>query len=64
MRIASNEDADLLVSVEALNSDRVHVIDETSRRPPRHDPWCDSRSDVAITLRSISHLQLLGLREV
>jgi hypothetical protein len=62
-RIASNEGADLLASGEAPNPDRVHVIDETSRRPANRDPWRDSRSGVAITLRSISHPRLLGLRD-
>ncbi|KAF3050872.1 hypothetical protein E8E11_010376 [Didymella keratinophila] len=62
-RTALTLNARLLASGEAPNPDRISVVDETSRRPPNGDLWRDSRSGIAITLRSIRHLRLLGLRE-
>jgi len=62
-RTALTLDARLLASGEAPNPDRISVVDETSRRPPNGDLWRDSRSGIAITLRSIRHLILLELRD-
>lgn len=60
--MAARADACLFASREVLNLDRISLHDETSGRLPTGDPWRDWRSGVAVTLRSIPHLRLLGLR--